>query len=81
MIAVWSVAKRQIRFLWLLEPIKRWPALPVQIFSISRGRGFGVESERQVHPFDPFPFIAKVGAADDCDHDVKKRDPVAEEGD
>ena len=76
-----SVLQRQKRFLWLLDPIETRPLLPVQIFSISRGRGFGVESERQVHSFDPFPFIAKVGAADDCDHDVKKRDPVAEEGD
>ena len=67
-----SVLQRQKRFSRRIAPIETRPLLLVQVFSIGHGGGFRVESERQVHPFNPFPFIAKVGAADNRDHDVKK---------
>lgn len=70
--SVGSVRQRQKRFSRRIAPIETRPLLLVQIFSISRGRGFGVESEWQMHPFESLPFIAKVGASDNRDHDVKK---------
>ena len=48
MIAAGSVAKRQKRFLWLLEPIETRPRLPVQRLIMFDGVGHRVKSVTKV---------------------------------
>ena len=66
-----SVAKRQIRFLWRLEPVERWPALPVPRFCTFRGMGHQVESVSDVEAFDPGPLVVLKAAKEDGDHTLR----------
>ena len=65
-----SVSASQIRFLWLLDPIKRWPALPVQ--RLSKFDGFGHQSKppAEVVAFDSAPLVVLKNTSVDADHAV-----------
>ena len=68
MIAVWSDTKRQIRFLWLLDPIKRWPALPVLVLCIFDCVGHRVETVSDVETLDALPLPIGQAAQVDFNH-------------
>ena len=59
------LAKRQKCFLWLLDPIKRWPALPVLRFGKFDGVGHRVESMANVEALDALPLA--IGQAAQVD--------------
>ena len=72
MIAAGSVAKRQKRFPRFLDPIERWPALPVPRFGIFRRARHRVETVSDVEAFDAAPLVVLKAAQENLDHDVKK---------
>ena len=65
-----SVANRQIRFLWLLDPSERWPALPVLVLCIFDCVGHRVETVWQVEVLDALPLVVYELASVDADHAV-----------
>lgn len=81
LIAAGSVLQRQIRFSRRIAPIETRPFPLVQVLSISRGGGFGVESERQMDSFESFPAVADKSASDNCVHTSEERTGDWDEGD
>ena len=63
-----SASESQIRFLWLLDPIKRWPALPVLVLCVFRRARHRVETVWQVEAFDALPLVVYELASVDADH-------------
>ena len=67
-----SVLHRQKRFLRLLEPIERWPALPILVLCIFRRARHRVETVWQVEALDAAPFAIGQLAQENLDHAVEK---------